>query len=77
MDSVMLTLHYPTGLVGMPIATTTDPQLLREFKRVVLEEWHGRVDRAGDGVEAHLRLWEYERLEKSLDLAIPGQVSND
>ena len=71
MPNVMLTLHYPKGLRGIPIATTTDPGVLRYFKNVVLKEWEERVNDAGDEAEAMIDRLEYHRLKNTLNIFIP------
>lgn len=72
MSSVVLTLHYPRGIRGLPIATSTDLELLRHFKEVVLEEWRQRVETSGDEVEALINRLEYDRLSKVLTVLIPN-----
>ncbi len=44
MPTAILTLQYPKGLKGLPIATTSDITALRFFKRTVLEEWERKID---------------------------------
>jgi hypothetical protein len=69
--SVRLTLHYPKGTKGVPIATTTDSDVLHYFKQVVLEEWEDKIDSAGDESEAMLHSLEYQRLRAALSVFIP------
>lgn len=71
MPNVMLTLHYPKGLRGLPIATTTDPNVLRHFKEVVLQEWEDRVEYAYDEVERMIQHQELQRLKNVLNIVIP------
>lgn len=73
MQTVMLTLHYPQGLRGLPIATTTDPEVLAHFKRVVLEEWQSRIEQSSDEGEAMLNRLEYQRLRAALSVFIPDE----
>ena len=71
MSSVILTLQVPQGGRGIPVATSADPALLRQFKCVVLQDWASRVDAAGDEVEALLARLELERVSKALMVLIP------
>lgn len=71
MAIVMLTLHYPKGLKGIPIATTTDKDVLKHFKQVVLKEWERRIQESSDEGEAMLNRLEYERLKATLSIFIP------
>ena len=71
MSNVILTLQYPKGLRGIPIATSTNLELLQYFKEVVLEEWQHRIEGADDEVEALMHRLEYERLLKVLSFLIP------
>jgi len=73
MPAVVLTLHYPKGMRGLPIATTTDRELLRLFKEVVLDEWHQKIESSADEVEALINRLEYERLRKTLGVLIPDE----
>ena len=77
MTNVMLTLHYPKGLKGIPIATSTDPRVLRHFKDAVLKEWLGRANDASDEAVAMLARLEYERLKAALDLFIPEDIPSN
>ena len=72
MSKAILTLQYPKGLRGLPIATSTNLELLRCFKEVVLEEWRRRVEISDDEVEALINSLEYERLSKVLTILIPN-----
>jgi hypothetical protein len=74
MATVMLTLHYPKGLRGLPIATTTDPEVLHHFKQAVLREWEERIDRSEDEAEAMLNRLEYHRLKAALSAFIPDDL---
>jgi len=71
MRDVMLTLHYPTGMKGIPVATTTDTGVLHHFKQAVLAEWQQRIDNSDDEAEAMLNRLEYQRLRTALALFIP------
>jgi hypothetical protein len=71
MQTVMLTLHYPQGLRGLPIATTTDPEVLQHFKKAVLQEWQSRIEESEDDGEAMLNRLEYQRLRAALSVFIP------
>lgn len=77
MPGIMLTLHYPKGLRGMPIATSTDPRVLRFFKRVVLEEWQHRIENSSDEGEAILDRLEYQRLKTALSIFISENEADD
>ena len=72
MSNAILTLQYPKGLRGLPIATSTNSELLHHFKEVVLEEWRHRMETSGDEVEALINRLEYERLRKVLTVLIPN-----
>ena len=72
MPNAILTLQYPKGLRGLPIATSTNSELLRLFKEVVLEEWRQRMETSEDEVEALINRLEYERLTKVLTILIPN-----
>ena len=72
MPNAILTLQYPKGLRGLPIATSTNSELLRLFKEMVLEEWRQRMETSGDEVEALINRLEYERLTKVLTILIPN-----
>ena len=71
MHGVLLTLHLPRGVRGVPVATCADRDLLRSFKRTVLHEWAVKADVAGDEVEAMLARLELDRLHRALDVLIP------
>ena len=71
MPTVILTLQLPRGGRGIPVATTADPRLLREFKQVLLREWQSKVEMASDDDEALLACLELERLEKAFAALIP------
>jgi len=73
MISVMLTLHYPKGTKGVPIATTTDTAVLQHFKKAVLEEWQHMIDNSCDEAEAMLYRLEYQRLRTALSVFIPDR----
>ena len=72
MSNIILTLQYPKGLRGLPIATSTNLELLHYFKEVVLEEWRRRVETSDDEIEALMNRSEYERLTKVLTILIPN-----
>jgi len=67
----ILTLQVPKGGRGIPVATTANSTLLRQFKSVVLKDWANRIDAAGDEVEALLARLELERITKALTVLIP------
>jgi hypothetical protein len=73
MPSVILTLTYPKGLKGKPIAITSNREILSHFKHVVLEEWRDRINGSDDEVEVALDRLEYERLEKVFSFLIPDE----
>ena len=77
MSTVMLTLHYPKGIKGVPIATTTDREVLRHFKCAVLQEWQCRIEASDDKGEALLYRLEYQRLRSALDIFIPEETGSD
>jgi hypothetical protein len=70
MATVILTLQLPRGGRGIPIATTTNPQVLCYFKQAVLREWQVKTE-ISDETEAMLAQLELERLQKALDTLIP------
>lgn len=70
MASVASTLHYPRGVRGLPIATSTDLELLHYLKDVTLEEWRQRVETSRDELEALIDCLEYDRLIKVLTVLI-------
>ena len=76
MPTAILTLQLPRGGRGIPVATTADPQLLRQFKRTVLLEWETKIETARDEFEALLAHLELERLEKALAVIIPEPDEN-
>lgn len=71
MSTVILTLQVPKGSRGIPVATTADPELLRSFRNVVLDEVQRRVDSAEDEIEAMLARLDMERLRRALAVLIP------
>ena len=71
MHTAVFTLQYPTGLKGLPIATTSNIAALRFFKRIVLKDWERRIEGASDECEAMLYRLEYHRLKSALDIFIP------
>lgn len=73
MPAVILTLHYPKGLRRLPIATTTDPGLLRLFKEAVLDKWHQKIESSPDEAEAVINRLEYELLRKTIGILIPDE----
>jgi len=77
MSIVMLTLHYPKGMKGVPIATSTDMEVLRHFKCAVLQEWQHRIEVSGDKGEVLLYRLEYQRLRSALDIFIPEETGCD
>ena len=77
MSTVMLTLHYPKGMKGVPIATSTDREVLRHFKCAVLQEWQRRIEASGDKGEVLLYRLEYQRLRSALDIFIPEETGSN
>ena len=73
MPTTILTLQYPKGLKGLPIATTSDVTALRSFKRTVLEEWERKIDETKDAGEAILYRLEYQRLKTALNIFVPEE----
>lgn len=76
MTGAILTLQYPRGLKGIPIATTTNIAALRSFKHIVLEEWGKRIQETDDEGEAMLYRLELQRLKTALNLFIPEEDSS-
>jgi hypothetical protein len=76
MSIVILTLQLPRGGRGIPIATTADMEVLRCFKRVVIQEWRMKSE-TGDDVEAMIARLELERVIKAFDVFIPDQTGCD
>ena len=72
MADVVLTLQLPRGDRFIPIAMTSDLDVLRHFKRSVLAMWERELDLATDEIEALVRRNELEKLRRTLDLLIPG-----
>ncbi len=77
MPTAILTLQYPKGLKGLPIATTSDVIALRFFKRTVLDEWERKIDETNDAGEAILYRLEYKRLKAALDIFVPEEDGSD
>ena len=73
MTGAILTLQYPKGLKGIPIATTTNITALRSFKHIVLQEWEKRIQETDDEGEAMLYRLELQRLKTALNLFIPEE----
>lgn len=76
MPTAILTLQYPKGLKGLPIATTSDVTTLRFFKRTVLEEWERKINETNDAGEAILYRLEYQRLKAALNIFVPEEDSS-
>ncbi len=70
MAQVILTLQIPRGGRGIPVATTSNPDVLHYFKNAVLREWQIKTE-VSDDIEAMLARLELERLRKALDTLIP------
>ena len=70
---VFLTLNLPNrGLAaGTPVVASYNCQLLRLFKRFVLEDWERRIENASDDTLAQVDQLELEKLRATLDLLIP------
>jgi len=77
MTTVVLTLQYPKGLKGLPIATTSNVVALRFFKRTVLEDWLRKIEEASDEGEELLFRLEYQRLKTALHVFIPEESNRD
>lgn len=77
MITAILSLQYPKGLKGLPIATTSNVAALRFFKRTVLEDWQRKVKEASDEGEAVLYRLEYQRLKTALHIFIPEENTRD
>jgi len=75
--TAILTLQYPKGLKGLPIATTSNVVVLRFFKHAVLEDWQKKIKEASDEGEALLYRLEYQRLKAALHIFIPEENSRD
>lgn len=73
MAKAILTLQYPVGLKGLPIATTSNPEALRFFKRHLLKEWESKIEQADDEGQAILYRLEYQRLKTALNIFIPEE----
>ena len=73
MTDAILTLQYPKGLRGLPIATTSNIVALRFFKHIVLKDWQQKIQQSKDEGEAMLYRLEYHRLNAALDLFIPEE----
>ena len=55
MAGAFLSLNIPKpGLAGWPVAASSNPQLLREFKRVVIAQWEWKLSRASTQTEAEV-----------------------
>lgn len=76
MTKAILTLQYPGGLRGLPIATTSNPEILRLFKQHLLKEWEEKIKQAYDEGQATLYRLEYQRLKAALNLFIPDEDSS-
>lgn len=76
MAKAILTLQYPLGLKGLPIATTSNPEVLHLFKRYLLKEWESKIEQADDEGQAILYRLEYQRLKTALNIFIPEENSN-
>lgn len=72
MSLAILTLQVPKGSRGIPVATTSNAELLCHFRQVVLTEAQRRVDTAEDEIERLLARLELERLHQALAVLIPG-----
>jgi hypothetical protein len=77
MADAILTLQYPKGLKGIPIATTSNIIALRSFKRTVLQEWEKRIEETGDEGERMLYRLELQRLKTALNIFISDEDTNN
>ena len=75
MHTAVFTLQYPTGLKGLPIATTSNIAALRFFKLIALKDWEGGNEEASGEWRGYLYPLEDHRLKSELDRLIPkGEV---
>jgi hypothetical protein len=73
-----LSLNVPKpGLAGWPVAASTNPRLLWQFKQAVLADWEQRANEAVTELEAMLCRLEQEKLRAILDLLIPGDLDGN
>jgi len=79
MARVFLTLNLPArGLAaGTPVVASYNSQLLRLFKRFILEDWERRIESAANEVSAEVDRLEYEKLKATFDLLIPAGDSDE
>ena len=77
MARAILTLQYPQGLKGLPIATSTNINALRFFKQCVLEDWHRKIELSQDEAEAMLYRLEFQRLKTALNIFIPDETNGN
>ena len=77
MRPVILTLQVPKGSRSIPVATTADWELLRQFRHVVLSEAQRKVDEASDEIEALLARLDLDRLQRALAALIPADAGVD
>lgn len=71
--NAVLTLQVPDLERGRGsiVAATTDPMMLRVFKRHILAQYEARVREASDEQLRRLRLVEYRLVTEALNLCIP------
>ena len=74
---VVLTLQLPRGDRFIPIAMTADLDVLQHFKRSVLGMWERELDLATDEIEAVVKHNELDKLRRTLNLLIPGNVEGN
>ena len=79
MARVFLTLNLPArGLAaGTPVVASYNSQLLRLFKRFILEDWERRIESAANEVSAEVDRLEYEKLKATFDPSIPAGDSDE
>lgn len=76
MADVVLTLQLPRGDRFIPIAMTSDLDVLRHFKRSVLDMWERELNLAEDQVEIMVRRNELVKMRQTLNALIPDGVSH-
>lgn len=74
MGEAVLTLQIPRGSRFIPVAMTTDKEVLDLFKRRVIEDCEKQEKDALDEIEALMRRAELERLRKILNVLIPNEL---
>jgi hypothetical protein len=75
MSNAILTLQLPKGNRGIPVATTSNPDVLRAFRHAVIADAQSKLETAEDEVERLLAQLELERLMRALAVLIPESES--